>query len=117
MIDNLNGIFKGIRTHRYKLEVLEQSNAVLTSYKSSVIVQLPQMNLTINDMQAQLKTFFLRKLIQKEPRVSSTFGTVEAILLVVVKPSRRRKLSQRGGLLQEMTKGGAKRGKNDGWGR
>ena len=40
-----------------KLEVLAQANAVLKSSNSVVMAQLAQMNVTMNDMQAQIKTF------------------------------------------------------------
>ena len=39
-IDNLNTIVQGMQTQSYELEVLVQANAVLTSSKSEVMVQL-----------------------------------------------------------------------------
>ena len=55
-IDNLNTIVQGMQTQSYELEVLVQANAVLTSSKSEVMVQLAHMNVTINTVQAHLKT-------------------------------------------------------------
>ena len=43
----------------YDLELLAQSNAVLTSSKSAVMAQLAQMNVIMNAMPAQIKTFSL----------------------------------------------------------
>ena len=55
-IDNLNTIIQGIRTQGYELEVLAQANTVLTSSKSAVMAQLAQITVTMNIIQAQLKT-------------------------------------------------------------
>ena len=49
-------IFQRIQNHSYELEGLAQSNEVLTSYNPVVMAQLEQMTVTINAMQAQLKT-------------------------------------------------------------
>ena len=38
------------------LEILAQANAVLNRLKTAVMVQLAQMTVTMNSMQAQLKT-------------------------------------------------------------
>ena len=39
----------------HELEVLAQSNSVLTSLNTTVMVQLVQITVTMNDMQEQLK--------------------------------------------------------------
>ena len=49
-------IFQRIQNHSYKPEGLAQSNAVLTSSNPVVVEQLEQMTVTMNAMQAQLKT-------------------------------------------------------------
>ena len=54
--DYLNTIVQGMQTHIYELEVLAQANEVLTSSNSSVMVQLAHITVTINTVQAQLKT-------------------------------------------------------------
>ena len=45
-----------MQTHSYELEELAQANAVLTSSKTAVMAQLSHMAVTMNIMQAQLKT-------------------------------------------------------------
>ena len=57
-IDNLNTIVKVMQTQSYELERLVQANEVLTSSNSAVMEQLAPMTVTMNDMQAQLKTSF-----------------------------------------------------------
>ena len=56
VIDNLHTIIQGMQTQIYDLQGLAQANAVLTSSKTGVLAQLTQMTVTMNDMQAQLKT-------------------------------------------------------------
>ena len=43
----------------YDLEGLAQANTFLTSSKSAVMAQLAHLNVTMNTMQAQLKTLLL----------------------------------------------------------
>ena len=45
-----------MQTQIYELEGLAQANAVLTSYNSAVMVQLLQLTVTMNSIQAQMKT-------------------------------------------------------------
>ena len=47
-IDNLNIIFRVMQTQSYNMEILEQSNAVLTSSKSAFMAQLAQKTVTMN---------------------------------------------------------------------
>ena len=56
-IDHINTIVQGMQTHIYELEVLAQANAVLTSSNSELMVQLAQITVTMNAMQAQLNNF------------------------------------------------------------
>ena len=55
-IESLNTIVQGTQTQSYKLEELAQENSVITSSNSSDMAQLAQMTVTMNAMQAQLKT-------------------------------------------------------------
>ena len=55
-INDLHTMVQGIQTQSYDLEILAQSNAVLTRSNSAVIAQLAQMTVTMNSVQAQLKT-------------------------------------------------------------
>ena len=55
-IDNLHTITQGIQTHSYEMEGLSQDNAVLTRSNSAVMEQLEHITVTMNNMQAQLKT-------------------------------------------------------------
>ena len=55
-IDHINSIVQGMQTQSYELEVLAQANAVLISSNTVVMKQFAQMTVTINSMQAQLKT-------------------------------------------------------------
>ena len=43
-----------MRTHNYELKGPAQANGVLTRYKSAVMAQLAQINVTMNSMHAQL---------------------------------------------------------------
>ena len=56
VIDHINTIFQGIQMQSHELEGLSQANTVLASSNIAVMVQLAQINVTMNDMQAQLKT-------------------------------------------------------------
>ena len=67
-IEDIQTIVKGIQTQSYELEVLAQANAVLTSLNSEVMEQLAQMNVTINAMQAQLKTLSSAQTNQARPK-------------------------------------------------
>ena len=57
-----------MRTQGYKLEGLEQANEVLTSLNSKVMAQLAQMTVTMNAMQAQLKTIASAQTNQVKPK-------------------------------------------------
>ena len=74
--------------HSYDLEVLAKDNVVLTILNLVVMAQLEHMNLTMNAMQAQLKTLvaaptdhicFLRG--------NTTVGFAEANIIKGVKPA------------------------------
>ena len=56
MIEGIQKILQGMRTQGYDLEVLAQSNAVLTRLNYVVMAQLAHMTVTINAMHTQLKT-------------------------------------------------------------
>ena len=56
-INHINTIVQGMQTQRNKLEVLAQSNTIMKSSNSVEMEQLAQMTVTMNAMQAQLKTF------------------------------------------------------------
>ena len=58
-----------MRTQVYELKVLAQANAVLTRSNSAVITQLAQMNVTMNAMQAQLKTLASAQTNQASPKI------------------------------------------------
>ena len=47
-----------MKNHRYKMEVLAQANAVLTSSRSAVMDQLAQLTVAMGAIQAQLNTLF-----------------------------------------------------------
>ena len=55
-INDLHTIIHGMQTQSYELEGLAQSNTFLTSSNSAVMAQLAQMSVTMNSMQAQMKT-------------------------------------------------------------
>ena len=55
-IEDIEKFVWGMQRQSYKLEVLAQANAVLTSSNSAVMTQLAQMNVTMNAIHAQLKT-------------------------------------------------------------
>ena len=55
-IDHINTMLQVIQTQIYELEVLAQANAVLTSSNAAIMAQLAHMTVTVNYMQAQLKT-------------------------------------------------------------
>ena len=59
VIDNFNTIVTGMQMHGYDLEVLAQTNAVLTSSNSMALELLSQMSVAMNNMQAQLNTLSL----------------------------------------------------------
>ena len=52
----LNTTVQRIQSQIYDLEGMAHANEVLTRSKSSVMVQLAQINVTMNATQAQLKT-------------------------------------------------------------
>ena len=61
VIEDIQTIVQGMKTQGYKLEVLAQANEVLTSSNYAVMAQLAQMTVTMNAMQAQLKTIACQK--------------------------------------------------------
>ena len=67
-IDNLNNIVQGIKMHRYNMEGLAQSNAVLTSSNTVVMAQLAQMTVMMNTIPAQLKTLESAPTNQTRPK-------------------------------------------------
>ena len=54
VIDNLNTIVQVMQTQSYDLEGMAQGNAVLNRFNSAVMVQLAQMNVTMNATKAQI---------------------------------------------------------------
>ena len=52
-------IVQGMQTQSCELEVLAHANAFFTSFNTSVMAQLAKMTVTMNAMQAQLKTLKL----------------------------------------------------------
>ena len=52
----MNTFVQGIQNQGYDMEGLAKANAFLTSYNSSVMEQSAQIIVTINEIQAQLKT-------------------------------------------------------------
>ena len=56
-------------TQGYELEGLEQSNAVLTYFKNAVMAKLAHMTVTMNAMQAQLKTLASAQNNQARPKI------------------------------------------------
>ena len=52
---------QGMQTQGYDLEVMEQASSVLTSSNSAVMLQLEDMNETMNAMQGQLRTLAYAK--------------------------------------------------------
>ena len=68
MIEDIQTIVQGMQTEGYDLEGLAKSNAVLTSSNFAVMSQLAQMNVTVNAMQAQLKTLASAQTNQARPK-------------------------------------------------
>ena len=56
LIKDIQTIVQGMQTKGYDLEGLTQDNAVLYRSNSAVMADLEQMTVTMNAMQAQLKT-------------------------------------------------------------
>ena len=73
------------------MEGLAQANAVLTSSISIVMAQLAQITMTMNDMQAQLKTFTFAPTTNQVRKGSTTAGFLGAISLTGTKPAHPRK--------------------------
>ena len=57
-IDSLNTIIQWIQTQSLKMEGRVQANSFLTSSNSAVVVQLSQMTVTMNEIQAPLKNLY-----------------------------------------------------------
>ena len=55
-IDHINTVVQGRQMQSHNLEVLAQANSFLTRSNTVTLAQLAQMTVTVNDMQAQLKT-------------------------------------------------------------
>ena len=62
-------ILQGMRTQGYDMEGLAQSNAVLTSSNSAVLSHLAHITVTIDAMQAQLKTLASAQTNQASPKM------------------------------------------------
>ena len=58
-----------MQTHRYQLEGMSQAKAVLKRSNYAVMAQLAQMIVTMNSMQAQLKTLASAKTNQASPKM------------------------------------------------
>ena len=56
VIKDIQTIVQGMQTQGYNMEELAQFNLVLTSSNSTIMAQLAQMTVTMNPIQAQLKT-------------------------------------------------------------
>ena len=69
MIDDIQTIVQGMQTQIYDLEELAQANAVLNSSNSVVMAQLEHMTVTMNTMQAQLKTLASTQTNQVRPKM------------------------------------------------
>ena len=67
-VNDIYTMVKGIQTQSYELEGLAQANALLTISKSVVMAQLTQINVTLNAIQAQLKTLESAQTNQTSPR-------------------------------------------------
>ena len=70
---------------------LAQASAVLTSSNSVVMAQLAQMTVTMNSMQAQLKTLASEKKIKQGQKESSTARFTGEISLTGSRPAQQRK--------------------------
>ena len=71
VIEEIQTIVQGMQTQGYDLEGLAQANAVLTRSNYMIIAQLVQMIVTMNVMQAQLKT--IASVQTDEARPKKTF--------------------------------------------
>ena len=69
VIEDIQTIVQVIRIQGYELEGLAQSNVVLTSLKSTLMAHLAQMTVTMNAMQAQLKTLASAQNNQARPKI------------------------------------------------
>ena len=69
VIEDIQTIVQGMRTQGFNMEGLAQANEVLTRSNSAVMVQLEQMNVTINAMQAQLKILTSAQNNQAMPKI------------------------------------------------
>ena len=104
VIYKLNTIIQGMQTHKYDLEGLAKANALLTRSKSAVMVQLSQMTVTMNTMQAQLNILSSTTNRTKQgPRASITFVVAGENILMVVKTDQPIKRYIRDILLQAQT--------------
>ena len=67
-IKYIQTIMQGMQTQGYDLERLAQANAALNRSNSAVMAQLAQMTVTMNAMQAQLKTLASAQNNQARPK-------------------------------------------------
>ena len=72
-IEDIQKILQGMQTQIYDLEGLAQANAVLTISNSAVMAQLSQITVTMNAMQAQLKTLSYSQTNQARPKSKHYF--------------------------------------------
>ena len=73
VIKDIQTIMQWMWTQTYELEGLAQANAVLTISNSAVMAQLSQTTVTMNDMQAQLKTLTSAQSNQARPKINFYF--------------------------------------------
>ena len=67
-IEDIQIINQGMQAQIYDLEGMAQDNAVVTRSKSVVMAQLSHMTVTMNDMQAQLKSFAYAQTNRARPK-------------------------------------------------
>ena len=90
VIEDIQKIVQGMQTQGYELEVTAQANEVITSSNAAVMAQLAHMNVTMNAMQAQLKTLTSAKTTKRGQKEISTAGVVGEISLMVARPDYQR---------------------------
>ena len=73
------------------MEGLAQANAVLTRLNSAVMAHLAYMTVTMNTMEAELKTLASEKPTKKVQKGSTTAGVAGATTLTGSKPAHQRK--------------------------
>ena len=103
-----------MQTKSYELEGLAQGNTFLTSSNSAVMAQLAQMNMTMNYMQAQLKTLSLSKNNPSRTKRKFIVIVVGETILMCVKPSWQRNWATRKMNTNRSDWAETKKGVNDG---